>query len=81
MRLLGGRVLCAEEQKASEGHKAWEASQVHIPRHSEHTALARSLTHVGRTECRTELGTFLERGCSLNPDCFLTLRSLTHSGG
>ena len=30
-QFLGGRVLRAEEQKASEGHKAWEASQVHIP--------------------------------------------------
>ena len=34
---------------------------------------------MGRTECRTELGAFLERGRSLSPDCFLTLRSLTHS--
>ena len=30
-QFLGGRVLRAEEQKASEGHKVWEASQVHIP--------------------------------------------------
>ena len=47
-QFVGGRVLCAEVQKANEGHQAWEASQVHTFLHSDWRgtrSLAHSLTH------------------------------------
>ena len=47
-QFLGGRVLRAEEQAASKGHKAWEASQVHIPSTLRSLSLAHSLTHLLR---------------------------------
>ena len=42
-QFVGGRVLCAEVQKANEGHQAWEASQVHTFLHSDWCG-TRSLT-------------------------------------
>ena len=65
-QFVGGRVLCAEVQKANEGHQAWEASQVHTFLHSDWCgtrSLAHSLTHSltqvdgkedGRSGCKEE---------------------------